>query len=325
MGVSGFFVLSGFLITILLLREHDTTGGISLGRFYLRRVLRIWPAYFTFIAIAFVVRHWQAPRAPEWTVGSTTTALAFVHNWYLGLVPQAHMTNIVHLWSVSIEEQFYLVWPIALIALLRLGVPTTAVALTGVVLGATLWRAVLYDMLPQGWDRVYQGFDTRVDNLAIGCLLAVGTRLRGFDRFASALTPSALAPLVPIAGIVVFMNLPGALLASAGLLGIEAMMAVLILQLLQLATARGWRWLEHPVVRTVGVWSYSLYLYHNIGLAFAGHQRYLPWYARLVLGVVAGIVLAGLSYHVVERPFLALKARLSVPPRRSQAEIPTAA
>ena len=107
LGVSAFFVLSGFLITWLLLKEYRDTGTISLRRFYTRRMLRIFPAYYVFVAASFAI---DTVRGDHWRPGLGLSALLYVVNYYNAF--QGHpATSIAHAWSLGIEEQFYLLWP----------------------------------------------------------------------------------------------------------------------------------------------------------------------------------------------------------------------
>jgi peptidoglycan/LPS O-acetylase OafA/YrhL len=279
-------------------------------------VLRIWPAYFTFLAVAFALRHWQSPGGHPWTLGSTASALVFVHNYYMAVGGPAHETGIGHLWSVSAEEQFYLLWPLVLGVLLARGTRTAAVALTGFALAVLAWRSLLFAGFDVGAYYVYFAFDTRADSLAIGCLIALWSTQPGFDRYAAALAARAWAPLVTLVAIAVTSNLPEWCEASLGWTVQPLLMAVLIVQLLQLHRHPAWAWLEAPVPRYLGAISYPLYLYH--GLAIAAGRHALPSHAspypQFLVAVLAAVAMASASYYVIERPFLRWKDRLGERP-----------
>jgi len=107
LGVSAFFVLSGFLITWLLLKEDSRMGEVSLTRFYTRRVLRIFPAYYTFLGLSFVIDHL---RHDTWSPALRNSAILYVVNYFNALHGHPN-TSIAHAWSLAVEEQFYLFWP----------------------------------------------------------------------------------------------------------------------------------------------------------------------------------------------------------------------
>jgi peptidoglycan/LPS O-acetylase OafA/YrhL len=156
LGVHVFFVLSGYLITDLLLRERERTSSIDLPTFYLRRAFRIFPAAFVFLAVV-VVLYWREIR---WV--HVAAAVFYVANldlsrpWIFG-----------HLWSLSIEEQFYLLWPVALKKWQRHRVAI----LIGVFVGTPVMRAILYAIKAHG--PVTASLPVVSDQLAIGCLLAI--------------------------------------------------------------------------------------------------------------------------------------------------------
>ncbi len=306
LGVSAFFVLSGFLITWLLLQEHRAAGTVSLRRFYTRRVLRIFPAYYAFLAVSFAIDHF---RGHPWGSGLGLSALFYIVNYFNAL--HGHPpTAIAHAWSLGIEEQFYLLWPMLLLVLLRGGTRRAALTLTVVIAAVVLWRSVLYAGLHVGSAYVYNAFDTRFDNLAVGCLLALCAGAPRFQGIAARLARSALAPLATLALIVASRT--GLALTyhyTVGFTVDAVLIAIFIVQVLQLYRTRLWSWLETPVVRYLGVISYPLYLWHIWALTGGHHFRAAGPVGEFAAGVIAAIALASGSYFVIERPFLALKRR----------------
>jgi peptidoglycan/LPS O-acetylase OafA/YrhL len=313
LGVSAFFVLSGFLITWLLLRERRATGRVSLRRFYLRRTLRIFPAYYVFLALSFMV---DRVRHDPWPDGLAAAAVAYVVNYYNAL--HGHpTTTIAHAWSLGVEEQFYFIWPTIFLLLARREGAGKRLTLLPVVAGLVavvlLWRSLLFLIGGVGTAYVYNAFDTRFDNLGMGCLLAICAERPWFVVLARAAGRRAWLPLVTL-GLLLWsrVGMSTAYHYSLGFTVDAVLIAVLVVQLLQLSQRVLWSWLEHPVVRYLGVISYPLYLYHIWGIG-AGHQlRFLPASLQLVVGVFASIALASGSYFVIERPFLALKRRFEV-------------
>jgi peptidoglycan/LPS O-acetylase OafA/YrhL len=306
LGVSIFFVLSGFLITWLLLAEHDTTGTISLRGFYLRRTLRIFPAYYTFLMLSYAA-DWVLGH--RWPLPLTLSALTYTVNYYNALT-QTHAGTIAHAWSLGVEEQFYLLWPLAFLLLARLGRRALTRALVASIVLVLGWRSWLYLSGPGDAAYVYNAFDTRFDNVAVGCLLAVAASTGPVQRGAALVARYGWMPLVTVL-LVGWSRLNGwqEYHYSVGFTVNAVLLAVLVVQLMQLSAHPLWRWLEHPVARFLGVISYPLYLYHQWGISLGSHLRMLPPALQSVAGVLACIGLASASYYIVERPFLALKRR----------------
>ncbi|HEY4188087.1 MAG TPA: acyltransferase, partial [Polyangia bacterium] len=173
LGVSVFFVLSGYLITRIMRTEHERTGTVSLRSFYFRRAFRILPAYFAFLSIMFLARHFGGLSISD---KEFLGAASFTRNY---VPPDLKPWWLAHCWSLSVEEQFYLAWPLAISFIgLRRGA-WLAVAL---VLSGPLVRVASYLLLPQ-W-RGVKGLDTSFDVLMTGCALAL---LEGLPRFESLL------------------------------------------------------------------------------------------------------------------------------------------
>jgi peptidoglycan/LPS O-acetylase OafA/YrhL len=184
LGVDVFFVISGFLITALLLTELQDKGRIDLARFYLRRARRLLPALFTVLVATAL---WAVLFRPDLAYGlrkDTIAAAGYVSNWWFILENRSYFEVMAqpqllgHLWSLAIEEQFYLLWPVALLLLMRTGGPRRLglVALGGAVVSTALMAvlAVLGDEpLPHDPSRLYFGTDTHSFGLLIGAALAV--------------------------------------------------------------------------------------------------------------------------------------------------------
>src|SRR3954469_22872781 len=163
-GVAVFFVLSGFLITTLLLREEDRTGQISLPLFYMRRALRLFPALWLYLLVVGGICLAGGLPAHPWH--SFVSSLLYIRN----LVGRGHETD--HLWSLSIEEQFYLLWPVALIALRRRNGARLCLAL-GVLAAVTVWRIYAAQTGLASDGALYTRSDFRFDAPLFGCALAL--------------------------------------------------------------------------------------------------------------------------------------------------------
>lgn len=180
-GVAIFFVLSGFLITALLLEEWRDKGRIDFKAFYVRRARRLLPAMVVMIVVVSSVK---AAIGVQWR-GSLEAVLLYVSNW--AYIDGVRMTWVQHTWSLAIEEQFYLVWPVVLVLALRLVRPIKlAPTLAVLMLASTAVRWALYASGAAPL-RIYEGTDTRADALLAGCALAVlahsGVRLPRIDAF----------------------------------------------------------------------------------------------------------------------------------------------
>jgi len=306
LGVSLFFVLSGFLITWLLLKEFQRSADVSLRRFYLRRTLRIFPAYYAFLLLSFAIDRWHGT---PWSTGYSASAIGYAVNYYNALHGEP-ITSITHAWSLGVEEQFYLLWPLVFLLLMRRGIVRARIVLLVVIGLVVLWRSWLYLRTSAGSAWVNNAFDTRADNLAVGCLLALCAGEPRFERWAGWSAASPLAPLLTL-GLLWVSRISSAKAYhySVGYTIDALLLAILVVQLIQLSKTAPWTWLNWPGVRFLGTLSYSLYLYHNWGLT-AGRHAPGDEGVKFLAGIAGSLTLAGASYVGIERPFLALRDRL---------------
>jgi len=312
-GVDIFFVLSGYLITALLLKELSVFGGLDLKNFYARRILRLFPALLLIMAVFLLIAlfRFNGPVLREKFVESGLV-LFYAANWAraFDFFP---MTTFGHAWSLSIEEQFYILWPPLLLLLSngrawRRRLTLTILILSGCAVAVRFYLA-LSGAAP---DRIYNGLDTRADALLAGCLLAV---LLSADISAKArlILEKTLpyAALLAAAGLGVASALFGWKDRSVfywGFLALEAAAAVIIADIVlsrrsYLAGVLTFK----PLVWT-GTISYGLYLWHLPVydlLARAG----LAGLPKFAAGTVLTFAAAFLSYRLVEVPCLAIKKR----------------
>ena len=195
LGVDLFFVLSGFLITSLLLAEREATGRIDLARFWLRRARRLLPAAFVVIGVCLLVVAFLPPGEAARTRADALASLGYVNNWHQVLADRSYFESfgrpslLEHLWSLAVEEQFYLLWPLFLgFALTRLGRRRTALLTLAAATASALAMGLLFE---PGSDpsRVYFGTDTHASGLLAGALLAF---LWPLGRFRATPHPSAV-------------------------------------------------------------------------------------------------------------------------------------
>ena len=320
LGVGVFFTLSGFLITDLLLEEW-VKGGVDVGRFWLRRARRLLPALFV---ILVVVAAWVTLLRPEELDslrGAVASAAAYVNNWWLIFsdIPYVDRfgppSSLGHLWSLAVEEQFYLVWPFVLLAGLRLlreharrarVRPRLAAATLVLAAASAVLMALLYH---PGFDstRVYDGTDTRAFGLLIGAALAMVWPAR---RLGAAIAPGArraldcagLAGLAVIAALIWRTDYYSAFLYPYGLLLLSAATALAIVCLAHPATRLGRAFGWQPV-RWIGVRSYGIYLWHFPVIALTTPIPDPGFDAgRAALQTLATFALAALSWRYVEDP-----------------------
>jgi peptidoglycan/LPS O-acetylase OafA/YrhL len=312
LGVDLFFVLSGYLITSLLLREYDQHGRIDFKAFYVRRALRLLPALCVTLVLAVLMEVHRGNLTAREIVRNVLAALFYVGNW-MRAFELASLSKLDHTWSLSIEEQFYLVWPLALAWLLRRGVGTVKnlphILITLIVVIA-LWRAWLF--WPNDFARAYYGFDTRVDEMLVGCTLAAMLHQQrdavaaGWNKLRFVMLPLVLGAMCWMVGFTRY----GQALYPLGLFTVAALGAAVLIAEITLHP-NGWlaRGLSTAPLRYVGKLSYGLYLYHFVIFSTTPPPIAHPIAQRQVLDFIVTFGLAALSYHCLEQPCLKFKTR----------------
>jgi peptidoglycan/LPS O-acetylase OafA/YrhL len=308
LGVSAFFVLSGFLITWLLLQEFNQTGHISIGGFYFRRFLRIAPAYYGFLLIIYVE---ERLRGYHWDWSLLLSGLLYVVNYYNAFNGHPN-TAIAHAWSLGVEQQFYLIWPILISILLPKGQKFAAIVIAGIVVVVTGWRSIAYLGFGADPSYVYNAFETRLDCLAVGCLFAICCGWSWFRDLSVALCRWALIPIV-ILVILLFSRISGSerYHYSIGFTVDSLLLAVLMVQLLLMHQDPLWSWIDHPVMVYLGRISYSLYLYHVLVLGIGHRLLSASWGVELPMTILFCLIVASGSYWMIERPFLRFREESS--------------
>lgn len=319
-GVDLFFVLSGFLITSILLQEQKNNGSINLGKFYLRRALRLLPALFLVVFSVVIYTIIMQPFSKVIMAFSDAWRIVlYVFNWQLAIdwnhIVERHQEMFTHLWSLSVEEQFYLIWPCIMIGLLRMSRPLVFfIFLAGIIIPA-IERSILWQEGPSLW--IYFRTDLRFDNLLYGALAAWiihwGFVPNGWSRIIlSWCGPVSLVALIILARFDLLTN--G--YAYKGVFSLVALLSAVLISSATLCPLPFLRWiLELKPLRWIGKISYGLYLWH-VPMAFIAVNISNAALRNFVM-VGGTFAVSTVSYYVLERPFLRLKNRIGHPHKAS--------
>ena len=318
MGVDIFFVLSGYLICGLLLREWEKTGHISLPRFYMRRFLRLMPALWAAVVVVLMAAWLHDAGSVQRIARAVVWWVLYLVNWVRALriesVPWFH-----HTWSLAVEEQFYLFWPALLcFAVRRSGVRRVFQLALALALLSWAWRAGL-QWAGTEQSRLYHGLDTRLDAPMWGCALAAWLHGKGAIKGRVAqhwlrLAAAVALAIVLYAGVAMKISLwHSKSFYSWGSVAIAWLTALMIFD----ATRNPRSWLRPifcwaPLVQ-FGVISYGVYLWHSLAgdlLRWAQPSVLMAQMGMLLLGTAAAL----LSFYIVERPFLRLKKHFEAVP-----------
>jgi len=323
LGVDIFFVLSGFLITTLLTDEWIRSGSISFRKFYMRRALRLLPALVVlaitcdFATVVFARLYWPPEAFVPVVFGmayASLVALFYVTNWVM--ISGQTLWILGHTWSLSIEEQFYVLWPLCLLALLK-WIRHRGLILSFLTLGiaASLILRIALVRAHAPVTRVFVGLDTRFDELLIGCMVGVLCSwglLATSRRSQLLLAAGAMAGAATLAVLLWKASSKEPAMLQGGLTVAAGSAGVLIADIV--ARPAGWlaRALGREPLVGIGRISYGLYLWHfpivyGCGALIVDDSR--PDLPRAALAIGLTFVAAIASFRWVERPMLRLKRR----------------
>lgn len=302
-GVTIFFFLSGFLITTLFLREWRETGRIHIGKFYIRRFLRLSPPLFFTLALGYFLV-WIGFADGAFDRLAVLSQIFYFHNYYLAAFPQAGsvVTGLQPLWSLSVEEHFYMIFPLIFLLFtrgkVRLG------HLVALLAAIVAWRYFRWQvMLDTQWT-IYISTDTRFDSILYGCLLALcerdGTAARVLPGDNRRLTLILFGALAVLALSIVARDMTFRSTFRYTVQGLALMVVF------HYAVTRPDYWLFRPLnlgwVRTIGLYSYAIYLAHYVIIRILTKHG---WFADspalfIAAAAVISIAYAAFVWHVVE-------------------------
>ncbi len=316
LGVDAFFVLSGFLITSLLIAELAQTAHVSLAAFWARRARRLLPALGCVLAAVTLYAVFVARPDELATIrGDALWTIGYAANWHQIFAGNDYFalfrapSPLQHTWSLGIEEQFYVLWPIIVVLVARgrsirdaLRNILTASLVLGVI--SALWSQLLFD--PNNLSRVYYGTDTRIASILVGAALSAGLALRGPMRtkFArGALEVSAWAAVVLLA--LAWARLDGAshTVYRGGLLVCAIATATVIAAAVHPQRGTVFRLLSFSLLRALGRISYGAYLWHwPIYVWLDAPRVHLSGWPLLFVRIAVTLVVSLISYRFVEQP-----------------------
>ena len=302
-GVDLFFVLSGFLITSILVREYDRSGRIDFRRFYIRRALRLFPALIL-VCVAVVAACWLLPGMALRRESVTGAIAAATYTSSVIMASEFRDLGwMVHTWSLAVEEYFYLAWPLILLAICRKW-RAHLVAAVAVLVGASISYRLLFAFSDSSMSRIAYALDTRSEQLLIGCLLAVSFSV--FSRVPRWLSwPCVVA-------IALFAIAPPDLTYMVYRFGGSTVIAVLVALTVAITSHHPSSGLGRVLRMAPLIWigrrSYGIYLWN---LPIVGMAQVLPVgdSAQVLIKLGLTFAIPAVSYRFVEQPFLAMKSK----------------
>jgi peptidoglycan/LPS O-acetylase OafA/YrhL len=309
LGVTTFFVISGYLITYLLRKEFTQTGRISLSAFYIRRALRIFPALYVYLAVIALLR---CAGVLETTPGDFLVAGCFLSNYrhaFLDPVTDATMNGfwfLGHFWTLALEEQFYLLWPFAVVLAGPTRAPRVSLAIIAL---APLLRVMTYFAWPASRGQLGGMVHCAGDSLMFGCLLALWQGRPGFDNFAKRYHHWTM-PLTALVFLLVVspelgQRFRGSYSMTMGISLNSLAITSILIWIVSHQDGALVRGLEWAPLKGLGVLSYSVYLWQQLVLAPSNST----WTAKFPVNMILCVVLGWLSFRCVETPFLRLRDR----------------
>jgi peptidoglycan/LPS O-acetylase OafA/YrhL len=312
-GVTIFFFLSGYLITTLLRQEYEQRGAISLSSFYLRRICRIIPPLYI-VLLLLLLPFTRAEAYFQPTLAAVAAQFAQLTNYYVLLRGSAHLVpDTVATWSLAIEEHFYLLFPLLLVALLKLhSYRRIALVFASLCAAVLAWRCWLIYGLHVSYDYTYYATDARIDSLLYGCIMGIGCN-PALDRQRLQLSNGVCIAALALAAVLLaltFLDRSESFRATFR----YSVQGLALLPIFFIAVRKSsWRifsWLESRPMRFLGLISYSFYLVHVRALHLAAHYLHAPMLVQGVAGFALTVAFASAMYYLVERHLAVIRRRL---------------
>jgi peptidoglycan/LPS O-acetylase OafA/YrhL len=304
LGVNVFFVISGFLITKILLREADKYGSVNVKQFYVRRAFRIFPPFYVFLGVVSVLK---IAHIYDFRWSSLLSAAVYVWNYNLN----AGSWILGHTWSLSLEEQFYLIWPACIVMFSRRA--CLSIAGWAVVL-SPISRVATYFLLPAWRGHIGMMLHTHIDTIMVGCFIALASNLKLYPRLFQSLTRPVW--LLPIAGYL-FIAGPyleklyrGAFGLSLGITITSLSCGAILVYVVGVPESVLGKMLNTGWIKHLGVISYSVYLWQQM---FTGENAVL-----FPLNVLLILLCAEASHWLVENPFNRIRDRVTARARNKR-------
>lgn len=316
LGVDIFFVLSGFLISSILIKEYEKDGQINLKNFYVRRFFRLVPAFWTFLICLYFLGNFLLPprqAAAIYDNNNFLFAFSYLMNWHSASNDDL-AGNLNHAWSLAIEEQFYIIWSLILYKAFaenrerkQIFVWTSATIL--ILIAWRTFRALT------GTDTriLYYSTDTRIDALLIGCVTAMIYSWKLLPQKLYASKSFSLAALASLAtALLVLFNFSHTdKFLYCGTISVFSMsIGVIILWIITRRKSIVKLLLELKPLRWVGQISYGLYLWHFVFYEF-GKKTFEAFPVQLIVGISLAFTVSATSFYLIEKPFLKLKEKFS--------------
>lgn len=312
LGVTIFFFLSGYLITTLLTREWERYDSVSLRAFYLRRLVRLGPPILLAVVVSYALL-FAGLAEGGFHIPTLISQVLFFYNYYFTASP-AHETvdGLGVVWSLAVEEHFYIIWPTMFILICRYRLRTRFVV--GLVLIVLIWRGVRFFVLEAFPHEIHVHTDTRLDSLLYGCLLSLmqwrGQAQMLFKPNRVAMLVWVVAGLAALGFCLIYRNPDFRNVFRYSVQGL-ALMPLFYYAVTQSAfflfRPLNWGW-----VRWIGIWSFSIYLIHFViikALAYNGFGQ-IGEPHMVITSLALSIAFAALSYALVEKPFHPLRRKL---------------
>ena len=312
-GVLTFFVLSGFLITWMMLKESERDRDVSIRNFYVRRVLRIFPGFYVFLILQFAAQLITRGKPSASIVADYLSSFSYISNYRIALTPQIEH-SLRHTWALSVEEQFYLLWPCFFVAFQK-DLRRLTYLLIATIAAVDIYRMVLFFNLHVNEKWLTFAFDCRMDHILVGCLLAVLLKRGALMRFWNFLTARTWISIIPFGLIILSIALRFhyqlAYKYVVGFVADPLLTAIFLVQVIAMGKTWLWGWLNWRVIRYLGQISYAMFLYHMLAnklvIYLFGHHSL---WVHLPTVVMVSALLGAASFHLVERRFLRLKSKV---------------